>query len=356
MNTMNLTINPLPAFTYRWLHMNEAHVADARAEESLRLDQEIPASVTELPPDPSFREIPTGAGPELDRLLQAANVRPLHFLAGPCSEKLPEVLRLNYVCGSGNAGAACALQLTLPEESRLIAVMDLTSSEDAEGFAALQTRIRAGKNARLDLVQLIRPGKRVVLINDIGADCGEGAELCVHHLFLGGREVYAGCLAELHGDDSSLTVRAGYDLDGDRKLDMNYIANQTGRRTKSDMEAAGVLRDRAFKLFRGTIDFKKGCAGSTGDEMEDVLMMDDTVVNQTIPLILCAEEDVAGNHGATIGRPEESALFYAQSRGMSEEAVYEMLARAKIDRIIHQIPDAKTRHNLYVALKEEEPQ
>ena len=29
---------------------------------------------------------------------------------------------------------------------------------------------------------------------------------------------------------------------------------------------------------------------------------DDDVVNQTIPLILCAEEDVEGNHGATIGK------------------------------------------------------
>lgn len=58
------------------------------------------------------------------------------------------------------------------------------------------------------------------------------------------------------------------------------------------MNADGILDDQAFKLFRGTIDFKNGSSGSKGDEKEDVLLMGDNVVNQTIPLILCAEEDV----------------------------------------------------------------
>lgn len=57
------------------------------------------------------------------------------------------------------------------------------------------------------------------------------------------------------------------------------------------MNADGILDDQAFKLFRGTIDFKmvlpaprrrKGRRTPYGDY----------VVNQTIPLILCAEEDV----------------------------------------------------------------
>lgn len=48
--------------------------------------------------------------------------------------------------------------------------------------------------------------------------------------------------------------------------------------------------------------------------------MGDNVVNQTIPLILCAEEDVEGNHGASIGQLDEEMLFYLSSRGMSAES------------------------------------
>ncbi|NWM55017.1 SufD family Fe-S cluster assembly protein, partial [Escherichia coli] len=83
-------------------------------------------------------------------------------------------------------------------------------------------------------------------------------------------------------------------------VDMNLVVNHWGQKTTSEINAAGALKDDAQKIFRGTIDFKKGSAGSVGSEQETVLMLGDGVVNKTVPLILCAEENVVGNHGATI--------------------------------------------------------
>ena len=94
-----------------------------------------------------------------------------------------------------------------------------------------------------------------------------------------------------------------------------------------------MLNGNAFKLFRGSIDFVKGCAGSVGNEREDVLLLGDDVVNQTIPLILCAEEDVEGNHGASIGELDEKTLFYLMSRGFTKEAAEAMIAGARLEAI-----------------------
>ena len=112
------------------------------------------------------------------------------------------------------------------------------------------------------------------------------------------------------------------------------------------MDAAGVLSDKAQKIFRGTIDFRKGCAGSVGNEKEDVLLLDDTIVNQTIPLILCNEEDVEGNHGASIGKIDEELLFYLESRGISEENVYDMIAKARINAVCNKITDEETKRKV----------
>ena len=71
---------------------------------------------------------------------------------------------------------------------------------------------------------------------------------------------------------------------------------------------------------------------------EDVLLIDEQVRNRTIPVILCSEEDVAGSHGATIGRLDEDVLFYLQSRGMDRESVYEMMAQARLNAVIERIP------------------
>ena len=70
---------------------------------------------------------------------------------------------------------------------------------------------------------------------------------------------------------------------------------------------------------QATIDFQQGCADSTGDEKETVLMLGDDAVNKTVPLILCAEENVVGNHGATIGQLDADTLFYFESRGIARE-------------------------------------
>ena len=80
--------------------------------------------------------------------------------------------------------------------------------------------------------------------------------------------------------------------------------------------------------------------------LSDVLLMDDQVVNQTIPIILCAEEDVEGNHGATIGQLDEETLFYMQSRGLPEKEIYALMERGRLASVISKIPDPDFRDEL----------
>ena len=75
-----------------------------------------------------------------------------------------------------------------------------------------------------------------------------------------------------------------------------------------------------------------------GEEQEETLLFGRDVINKTIPLILCGEEEVEGNHGATIGRIDEALLFYMQSRGIGEDEAKEMIIRAGIDAVCRRIP------------------
>ena len=99
--------------------------------------------------------------------------------------------------------------------------------------------------------------------------------------------------------------------------------------------------------------FRLNAAGAVGNEKEDVLLLDDNVVNQTIPLILCAEEDVEGNHGATIGKLDEDLVFYLESRGMALAEIYKMMAKARIDAVLRFVPDEKTKADVASYLESE---
>ena len=73
------------------------------------------------------------------------------------------------------------------------------------------------------------------------------------------------------------------------------------------------------------------------------MLLSDDIVNKTIPLILCAEEDVEGNHGATIGELDEETLFYFAARGIGRKTAENMMARAKLEKLCPEIPDEETR-------------
>ena len=71
--------------------------------------------------------------------------------------------------------------------------------------------------------------------------------------------------------------------------------------------------------------------------------MDEGVHNMTVPLILCAEEDVEGAHGASIGKISDEVMFYLQTRGIPEDEIVEMLAGSRITAVASRIPDEETK-------------
>lgn len=255
----------------------------------------------------------------------------------------PVMLNFDYEAGRRSANAVF---LKAQRGSTLTVVEDFASDKDAEGFAAVQTRYLVEKGATLKLVQIQRLGSGYTFLNDIGGRVEDQGRVELIHLVLDGGHTYLGVQSDLAGYAASLKADIGYRVKGESALDINYFANHTGKKTTCDIDAKGVLRDKAKKVFRGTIDLKRGSSGSVGNEKEDVLMMDDTVRNQTLPVILCTEEDVVGNHGATIGRLDENTLFYLQSRGMDRESVYEMMADARVASVVHLIDNQAVRENV----------
>ena len=109
------------------------------------------------------------------------------------------------------------------------------------------------------------------------------------------------------------------------------------------MQANGVLTHQSLKTLRGTIDFVQGCHGSEASELETVLLTDKTVINRSVPVILCGEDDVVGNHGATIGSMQPEQLFYLESRGISADQANTMMLQAVVESAYLESSDAYSR-------------
>ena len=281
-----------------------------------------------------FAKIPTGVGEAMAKLGEAQTLR----LVADAGRSTASVT-LRY---ADNVHAYNRLEIEAKAGSELTVFMTYISTAQAQGEASVQTKIAAGSNAKVKLVQVQLLGKGFVNLNDVGCELADSASLEVLQLQLGADKIYNGVRTELVGDNSAFNAAIGYYGRNAQTIDMNFIANHYGKKTTCEMTADGVLQGGARKIYRGTIDFKNGSAGAVGDEKETVLLLSDDVVNQTIPLILCSEEDVQGNHGASIGKLDEDLLFYLMSRGFSEQEAVNMMAKAKIDALCRKIDDEDT--------------
>ncbi len=97
------------------------------------------------------------------------------------------------------------------------------------------------------------------------------------------------------------------------------------------------MKDNAKKHFKGTIDFKKGCKKATGNEDEYCVLLSDKAKSISLPMLLCSEEDVVGNHASSAGKIGENELFYIMSRGFERKEAMKLIIRANFNKILENI-------------------
>ncbi|WP_051656828.1 SufB/SufD family protein [Butyrivibrio sp. AE3004] len=368
-----LKVNYLPALTYRFLKSNnsEIEIKDIKIQDVATPDAEnVPTSVTvtknvteadiqklfsginekiasrkttlpgpngDTSPLNDTQTVKTGMGAEIDELMKEMNV-PVTLITAEEGYEIKEPVTIKYSLKDGDCALGSQV-IYAKKGSELTVIMEYDSEPEANGFLGIQTRLLAEEGAKINLIKVQMLGEKITHFEDIGGVCDDKADIETINMQLGAGKTWGGCRITLVGDKSVFNNHTGYLCRHKQSYDMNYVADQMGKKTLSNMVFRGVLLDEAEKTFRGTLDFKSGSAGSVGDEQEDTLLLSPDVINRTIPVILCEEEDVDGRHGASIGQLGDDTIFYMESRGIDEESAKKLMIRARMESIARMIPD-----------------
>lgn len=251
-------------------------------------------------------------------------------------------LGVNYVDRDIEVSGPEIIKIGDNEQRKIIRYAD----NDSLAFTALY--INVGSGSAVKLVQVFE--RTAPLVSKLDIALGDNAKLDLVQIYIGGSDTVSEIAAKLNGRKAVFNADIAMKLDGKDKIDLNLVSEQFGKKTVSDIKLGAVLGGEAKKTFKGTIDFKEGAVGAKGSEHEDTLLLNENVESKTVPVILCAEEDVEGNHGATVGRLDESHVFYLRSRGIDEEKIYEIMARSKLKQAIVKTDDEQTKSRIYKAL------
>lgn len=237
-------------------------------------------------------------------------------------------------------------KILIKENSKAVIIQRYASNDETACRHVGQTKIYLEENAEVQLIQVQFLNQATEHFSDIGLHLSKSAKASVIRAELGAADVVSGCLANLYGDKADFSIESLYYGNAKRSLDFNDIAGHIGRKTNSVIKAQGALFDESKKIYRGTIDFKKGSKQSVGDESENTMVFSPLCVNKSAPLILCSEDDVEGHHAASIGRIDESLMFYMQTRGFSKEEVRQMMIESSFAPIVAKIPDEELKEEI----------
>lgn len=217
---------------------------------------------------------------------------------------------------------------------------DAPGAADALTTSAALVRIVAEKHARIHLVEMLGVDDDQQHLESVGIEAHEDAVCDVRQYALGGGAVGMGLAVNLVGNRARLDLNNRYHACHEELLDINHVARMRGCATRAEIAESGILNDSARKTLRATIDLIRGSKDAKGNEAETVQILGDGVVNKTMPVILCDEDNVAGNHGATIGSVSPEQIEYLQARGLSRHEAELLFVRALFEDAIIHAPEA----------------
>ncbi|SKA92614.1 Iron-regulated ABC transporter permease protein SufD [Clostridium sp. USBA 49] len=353
MKIENTALNTLPVITWRWLKVNENILNNFKIKENLTYNKDFIKSyeisditLKKMSSDIDYNQYlkyfnnkkeDFGVSKEFIDLAEKYYNSGI-FIHIPQNIKLKDPIKIEYKIDKENPVVIDKNIIIAEENSEITIVIDYSTKDDVEAFHNGLTKIYAKKNSVINIVKLQRLNDNSKHFDSHIAFEGYGAKVNSIQIELGAEISTTNYINNLEEENSEANISSIYLADGKRYIDLSYLINHKGRRSISNIETRGALKDNAKKIFKGTLNFKKGASRSKGIEEEYAILLDKTVKADAIPLLLCEEDDVEGQHAASAGQIDSDKLFYLMSRGLDEKEAKKLIVEASFTPIIDKIP------------------
>lgn len=361
MNNTLKNINKIPVRTWRWLGVND-----------LSINRELP----EIKPynkgiikdsyDEGLKVVEINKETNTLRILDTLNYEGISleatnqvknqyntgvFIQTSPDEKALKPIFIDYFMDKQNPIVIDDNIIIAEENSEVTVVIRYDSDHESDYFHNGFTRIYGKTGSIINLIKIQTMSDSGVHLDANIAKLEDGAKINCVSVELGASHSVTNYRTDLNGYKSSKNLYSIYLGDKERNIDINYLINHYGKETKSSIETRGALFDKSNKIFKGTLDFKKGASKSRGQEEEYAVLLSPNVRNRSVPILLCTEDDVEGQHAASVGKIDENKLFYLMSRGLSEKEAKKLIIEAAFNPILNKIPLEDVKTEIYESIR-----
>ncbi len=144
----------------------------------------------------------------------------------------------------------------------------------------------------------------------------------------------------LQGEGAAAIAGGMLLADGRRHLDTRLGIEHQAKNTRCELPWRGLADERGRAVFHGGITIHAGADGSDAALSNKNLLLSDSAEIDTQPVLVIHADEVKAAHGATVGRLDETALFYLRSRGIGLAQARRLLIQAFLREPLSVLGDA----------------
>ncbi len=123
------------------------------------------------------------------------------------------------------------------------------------------------------------------------------------------------------------------------KVKIQIYVNHQAQATKSKVIVKGVINDSASVDFNGLVKIAKGSKGAGAWLSANLLLLSNQAKGRAVPGLEILENDVKAGHATTVGRVNDTEIFYLMSRGLSQNQAEKLIVQGFLESFIEQFPE-----------------
>jgi len=148
----------------------------------------------------------------------------------------------------------------------------------------------------------------------------------------------------LEGEGAEAEISGIYFPAEGQKISVDTVQNHLAPHTRSNLLFRGAAIGDGEAIWRGMIYVDPVAQKTDGYQSNQNLMLGERSEIKSIPGLEICADDVSCSHGATVGRIDETELFYLQARGIPLVEAERLIVEGFFAEIIGKIPDEKTKN------------
>lgn len=219
----------------------------------------------------------------------------------------------------------------------------------ASGNKALTTQVVevfADEMAEIELYNIEETTDEIVRFSNLYAELQQNSRVTCNGVMLNCGQSRNTMDFRLLGEGAAVVSNGAVIADGQQRVDNNILVDHQAPGCTSDLLYKYVLDGKSTGAYAGKVLVRHDAQKTASEQVNANICATPEAHAYTQPMLEIYADDVKCNHGSSIGKLDETALFYMRQRGIPEAEARILLQHAFINDVLRRVEIEHLRERL----------